>query len=201
MLGTAAAQEPAASLPTPRAPRKSNDVLLPSDMAKARDRFAAFDLDGSGLLEIDELCTWVATIGHEITADRMRELIAPFDRRHLGALDFESFTHMLAALGGHATMLRPKVELCTEALLGVIDADKDGKATPAGADGAKPPRVPQVDAGYAGWEAAGTRIPADKLHTFEQRLSEDFGLSLRISDLIEGPITEEKIWSFMVESN
>ncbi|KAG8469278.1 hypothetical protein KFE25_007796 [Diacronema lutheri] len=195
---TSAASSKRETLLRPATPAgTASDVLSPADKAKARSVFEAADLDGSGMLEAEELCAVLKSLGHEVSTTRMREMLAPFDLRSRGALDLDSFERMIAAHGG-TYVARSRVELDAEALMDCICASENDPIKPPPAD--VPPRAPSGTLGYDGL-LPSTRIAPESLRNLEQSLVHDFGLSVRITDLIDPPITEEKIRSFLVEAS
>ncbi|KAJ1617683.1 hypothetical protein T492DRAFT_1097946 [Pavlovales sp. CCMP2436] len=157
-------------------------MLSPSDKTKAARIFTACDLDGSGLLEIEELIAVLKSLGHDVSVQRMREMIAPYGGANSGgALNLAEFEAMITSNGG-THMGRSRNELDAESLLEAL-----------GTSGPAETRAPATD--------SLAKLPAEKLEELEARLSKDFGLKVKIADLIEPPITEDKIRNFLVETN
>lgn len=157
------------------------ELLSPAIKAKAALAFANADLDGSGVLEVEELCAMLKSLGHDVTQHRMRELIAPHDDDMDGGLSLVEFCKLIAANSGAIDIARTRDELDADALLEFCIGKEDGAASKPGS---------HIESRIA--------IAADKLVEFERRLVADFGLNVRIADLCDGPVTEEKLRALLL---
>lgn len=155
------------------------EILSPAEKAKAAHAFANADLDGSGVLEVEELCAMLKSLGHDVTQQRMRELIAPHDDDMDGGLSLREFEKLIASNSNAINLMRTRDELDTDALLEFcIGKEDDAASKPAS----------QFE----------PRIAADKLADLERRLVTDFGINVKIADLCDGPVTEEKIRALLL---
>jgi hypothetical protein len=157
------------------------ELLSPAEKAKAALAFANADLDGSGVLEAEELCAVLKSLGHDVTQQRMRELIAPHDSDMDGGLSLIEFEKLIASNSCAMDPGRSRDELDTEALLEFCIGKEESAASKSTASLAEP------------------RIAAEKVAEFERRLATDFGITIRIADLCDGgPVTEEKIRALLL---
>lgn len=69
--------------------------MTEGQLSRAKEAFISVDLDGSGSLDTEELCAALKKLGHEVSVQKMKQLIAPYDLNGDGSLDLREFVNML----------------------------------------------------------------------------------------------------------
>ncbi|KAI9322862.1 hypothetical protein BX666DRAFT_2023292 [Dichotomocladium elegans] len=76
-------------------PTLSNPHRLTKKQQELKEAFDAFDTDGSGCINAEELMTMMKQLGDGITLDEAQKMIAEADSDKSGGIDFAEFSRMM----------------------------------------------------------------------------------------------------------
>mmetsp|Transcript_2964 Transcript_2964/g.7493 ORF Transcript_2964/g.7493 Transcript_2964/m.7493 type:complete len:272 (+) Transcript_2964:78-893(+) len=198
---------------------------LPEELLqRAKAAFLERDTDGSGYLDSEELISLVRSLGHDVSMHRMQELLQPYDADGDGCLDLREFIHMLAS---NMARLEDKIEdeLHTDALIDILIppdaapppsgaavgwsssvAPSGGNAEASGSSASGLARTASLSATQTSIASSSslahrsgdTVVPTAKIKELEQRMLNDFGLTVKITDHLHSPVTLAKLKKFLL---
>jgi len=73
-----------------------NSILTETEINKSREAFHAFDIDGSGTIDRDELRKVLEEMGQKPTEEEIFKMINEIDNSNKGVIDFNDFLKVIA---------------------------------------------------------------------------------------------------------
>merc|ERR1712002_944430 len=105
----------------PSTAHSSEEKMAGASEAELREAFKLFDIDGDGVITIDELKSLVGKVGGEMSEADATALIKAADKDGNMGIDFSEFAKLWEALHGEAEAIRSE--------FAKLDVDKSGYIT------------------------------------------------------------------------
>merc|ERR1712002_1359911 len=133
----------------PSTAHSSEEKMAGASEAELREAFKLFDIDGDGVITIDELKSLVGKVGGEMSEADATALIKAADKDGNMGIDFSEFAKLWEALHGEG-----EAEIRKE--FAKLDVDKSGYIT-------KDEMVVTISSGFQGDKLEEAKVALDKL--------------------------------------
>merc|ERR1712128_50482 len=111
------------SLSTATTEEQKKDIMAGASDGELKEAFKLFDIDGDGVITIEELKSLVSNVGGDMSQADATALIKAADKDGNMWIDFSEFAKLWEALHGEGELEEAKKALDK------LDVDKDGKVS------------------------------------------------------------------------